>query len=127
MAGGIVTSGILFAINTTGGGKAKLAFAAVAAGLVIVGKKLFDAQQAAEKFAQAWDNLDAQQRKAVQAMDAASKGLADTKAAIQAVTSITDGVHHEALRGYVAEVGGRPGRCDPQNTTAIGSHQEGAG
>jgi len=87
---GMVTSGILFAINTTGGGKAKLAFAAVAAGVFLLGRKMNEARLNAEKFADSWTRLDTTQKNLVRSMEKTGKGLIDTNAEVLAVHKVTE-------------------------------------
>lgn len=86
----MVTSGILFAINTTGGAKAKMQFAAVAAAVLVIGKHLNDVRKSAEEFDQTFKRLTVTQRDAVRAMEAATKGLIDTKVEMDSVVKVTE-------------------------------------
>ena len=90
MAGGMVRSGILFAINTTGGNKAKLKMLAVAGGIYLVARRLNNARLNAEKFADSWVRLTAEQKKLVQSMERTAQGLIDTNAEVLSVHKITE-------------------------------------
>jgi len=86
----MVTQGILFAINTTGGGKAKLAFAAVAAGVFLVGRKLNAARKEAEQFHDTFSRLTQEQRESVRVMERVTAGLVDTKQEMDSVVKLTE-------------------------------------
>ena len=86
----MVSQSILFAINTTGSGKAKLAFAAVAAGVFLVARKLNAIRKVAEEFDQTFSRLTDTQREAVRAMESATKGLVDTKVEMDSVVKMTE-------------------------------------
>jgi len=86
----MVSSAILFAINTTGSGKAKLAFAAVAAGVFLIGRKLNAARKEAEQFHDTFSRLTQEQRDAVRVMERVTKGLVDTKQEMDSVVKITE-------------------------------------
>ena len=87
---GMVTSGILFAINMTGGGKAKLQFMAVAGAVLVIGKHLNSVRKSAEEFDQTFKRLSVTQKDAVRAMEAATKGLIDTKVEMDSVVKVTE-------------------------------------
>ena len=80
---GMVTSGILFAINTTGGGKAKRQFMAVAAGMAIAGKAAVSFMKDAQSLHQTFIQLSDGHRMELAELEKLNKGIIDTGATMK--------------------------------------------
>ncbi len=90
MSLGMVGTSVIFAISSTGAAKSKANFMLVAGAIAMVGRKLMQVTKEAELFAQAFGKLNTEQRNALSAMEATSKGLVDTKVAMDSVVSATE-------------------------------------
>ena len=79
----MVTSGILFAINTTGGGKAKMQFAAIAAAVGLAAKAFVSFAKDAQSLHQTFIQLSDANRLQLSELERLNKGIIDTGATMK--------------------------------------------
>jgi hypothetical protein len=119
---GVVTSGILFAINTTGGGKAKLQFMAVAAGVAIAAKAFVSFTKDAQSLHQTFIQLSDANRMELAELEKLNKGIIDTGATMKMFATLNKAGMEEtgdlmkAMTKIVIDEGQKTGKTAQQIT-----------
>lgn len=85
-----VTSDIIFRMGVVGAASAKKDMLVAAAAVAAVGYALKKVRDEASEFSQVWANLSYEQIKGAQAMDEATKGLADTMVTFKTAVKLTE-------------------------------------
>lgn len=85
MAFGSIGTNILFAIHTSGASKSKAQWAMVGMAVLVVANALNKVRKSAQEFSQAYGKLTSDQRGFLREMEAANRGMVDTKASIEAI------------------------------------------
>ena len=119
---GMVTSGILFAINTTGGGKSKLQFMAVAAAVGMAAKAFVSFAKDAQSLHQTFIQLSDANRQELAELEMLNKGIIDTGATMKMFATLnkagmTDtGDLMKAMTKIVIDEGQKVGKTAEQIT-----------
>ena len=119
---GMVTSGILFAINTTGGGKSKLQFMAVAAAVGLAAKAFVSFAKDAQSLHQTFIQLSDANRQELAELEMLNKGIIDTGATMKMFATLnaagmTDtGDLMKAMTKIVIDEGQKVGKTAEQIT-----------
>jgi len=117
-----ITSGILFAINTTGGGKAKLQFAAIAAAVGLAAKAVVSFAKDAQSLHQTFIQLSDAERLQLTELEKLNKGIIDTGATMKMFATLNKagmedgGVLMKAMSKIVIDEGQKMGKTAKEIT-----------